>query len=188
MTGKAGSLRGEKQYRNYWCSRATKSRALCSHYNGHSTNKLESAVLEYLGQFSDPEAVRLYVEAAGSEELSRKKLELKNIDESLEDLESQFTQNLGFLRRGVLNEQEFIKANNLARAQVSVLQDRKEGLSSWIEEQTVREKTMELIPGRIKTFLQDLHNLEPRIQKGHLQGVLKSAYVSRDKIELEFRV
>ena len=188
MTGKAGSLRGEKQYRNYWCSRATKSRALCSHYNGHSTNKLESAVLEYLGQFSDPEAVRLYVEAAGSEELSRKKLELKNIDESLEDLESQFTQNLGFLRRGVLNEQEFIKANNLARAQVSVLQDRKEGLSSWIEEQTVREKTMELIPGRIKTFLQDLHNLEPRIQKGHLQGVLKSAYVSRGKIELEFRV
>ena len=188
MTGKAGSLRGEKQYRNYWCSRATKSRALCSHYNGHSTNKLESAVLEYLGQFSDPEAVRLYVEATDREELSRKESELKGIELNLEELEFQFTQNLGFLRRGVLNEQEFIKSNNLAREQVSVLQARKVALSSWIETQVGRVEATELIPGRIDTFLQDLNNMEPRIQKGHLQGVLKSAYVSRDKIELEFRV
>ena len=188
MTGKAGSLRGEKRYRNYWCSRATRSRALCSHYNGHSTIKLESAVLEYLGQFSDPEAVRLYVEATDREELSRKKSELKGIELNLEELEFQFTQNLGFLRREVLNEQEFIKSNNLAREQVSVLQARKVELSSWIEKQVGRIEATELIPGRINNFLQDLHNMEPRIQKGHLQGVLKSAYVTRDKIELEFRV
>ena len=30
--------------------------------------------------------------------------------------------------------------------------------------------------------------MEPRVQKAHLQTILKAAHVSRDKIELEFRV
>ena len=46
MTGKAAASYKGKQYRNYWCSRATRSRALCRNYNGHSTTKLETAVLE----------------------------------------------------------------------------------------------------------------------------------------------
>ncbi len=46
--------------------------------------------------------VRGHVEAADRDELSKKKSELKDIEASREDLESQFTQNLGFLRRGVL--------------------------------------------------------------------------------------
>jgi len=46
MTGKAAASYKDKQYRNYWCSRATRSRALCRNYNGHSTTKLETAVLE----------------------------------------------------------------------------------------------------------------------------------------------
>tara|TARA_Y100000815_G_scaffold262371_1_gene275638 strand:- start:361 stop:555 length:195 start_codon:yes stop_codon:yes gene_type:complete len=62
--------------------------------------KLESAVLEYLGQFSDPETVRGHIEAADRDKLVRKRSELKDIEASLED---QFTQNLGFLRRSVLN-------------------------------------------------------------------------------------
>jgi hypothetical protein len=40
----------------------------------------------------------------------------------------------------------------------------------------------------IKTFLEDFYIMEPRVQKAHLQTILKAAYVSRDKIELEFRV
>jgi hypothetical protein len=40
----------------------------------------------------------------------------------------------------------------------------------------------------IKTFLEDFHIMEPRVQKAHLQTILKAAHVSRDKIELEFRV
>ena len=130
----------------------------------------------------------MYVEATDREELSRKESELEGIELNLEELEFQFTQNIGFLRRDVLNEQEFIKANNLAREQVKVLQDRKAELSSWIERQVGRVEATELIPGKIDTFLHDLNNMEPRIQKSHLQGVLKSAYVSRDKIELEFRI
>ena len=88
--------------------------------------KLESAVLEYLGQFSDPETVRGHIEAADRDKLVRKRSELKDIEASLED---QFTQDLGFLRRGVLNEQEFVKANNLARVQQSAVQESKEALA-----------------------------------------------------------
>ena len=43
------------------------------------------------------------------------------------------------------------------------------------------------MPGMIKTFLEDFRDMEPRVQKAHLQTILKAAHVSRDKIELEFR-
>ena len=45
MTGKAAASYKDKQNRNYWCSRATKSRALCAHYNGHSAPRLETEEL-----------------------------------------------------------------------------------------------------------------------------------------------
>jgi hypothetical protein len=132
--------------------------------------------------------VRGHIEVGDRDELSRKRSELKDIEASLEDLETQFTQNLGFLRRGVLNEQEFVKANNMARDQQSAFQESKEALARWIEEQAGREQTIERVPGMIKTFLEDFRNMEPRVQKAHLQTILKAAHVSRDKIELEFRV
>ena len=58
MSGKKAAAYKGKNYRNYWCSRATKSRALCAIYNGHSAPKLEKAVLDYLGEFSGPEFVK----------------------------------------------------------------------------------------------------------------------------------
>ena len=72
-------------------------------------------MLEYLGQFSDPELVKQHIEAADREEMSTRELELKDVEAGLVELDAQFTQNLGFLRRGVLNEQEFVKANKMAR-------------------------------------------------------------------------
>jgi len=169
-------------------SRATKSRALCAHYNGHSAPRLETAVLEYLGQFSDPEVVTRHIEAADREEMSVRESELKDVEAGLADLDAQFTQNLGFLRRGVLNEQEFVKANNMARDQVSALQERRQSLAQWVDEQKDRALTRDRVPGLIKTFLEDFQAMDPRLRKSHLQTILKAAHVSRDKIELEFRV
>ena len=187
MTGKAAASYKGRQYRNYWCSRATRSRALCEHYNGHSTTKLESAVLEYLSQFSDPEIVKQHIESADQAELTARETELKDIELALADLDSQFTQNLGFMRRGVLNEQEFVKANNLAREQVSALQTQKGSLAEWVDEQKEREQTTERVPGMVKTFIEDFQAMEPRVRKSHLQTILKSAHVRRNSIELEFR-
>jgi len=46
----------------------------------------------------------------------------------------------------------------------------------------------ERIPAEIKTFLEDLEGLDIRVQKAHLQTILKAGYIHRDrKIEVEFR-
>jgi len=110
-----------------------------------------------------------HVESADRDELSKKRSELKDIEASLADLETQFIQNLGFLRRGVLNEQGFVKANNMARDQQSAFQESKGALSNLIEEQAGREQAIERVPGMVKTFLEDFRNMEPRMQKAHLQ-------------------
>ena len=187
LAGKVGASYKDKQYRNYWCSRATKSRAMCAHYNGHSAPKLETAVLEYLGQFSDPETVKRHIEAADREEMSTRESELKAVETGLTELDAQFTQNLGFLRRGILNETEFVKANDIVRHQASALKERKESLAQWVDEQKQRAKTREEVPGLIKAFLEDFQTLDPRLRKSHLQTILKAAHVRRDAIELEFR-
>ena len=151
MAGKVAATNKDVQYRNYWCSRATKSRALCAHYNGHSAPRLETALMEYLGQFSDPETVKRHIEAADREEMSTRESELKDVEAGLTELDAQFTRNLGFLRRGVLNDQEFVKANNMARDQMSELQERRESLVQWVDEQKDRMQTGDREPGLIKT-------------------------------------
>ena len=104
------------------------------------------------------------------------------------DLEGQFLQHLDLLKRGVLNEAEFSKANEVARSQSTALEIRREELSSWLEEQRTRVATAERLPGAIQSFLADFETLDVRHQKAQLQAILKSAYVYRDdRIELEFR-
>jgi len=95
---------------------------------------------------------------------------------------------LCFLRRGVLNEQEFVKANNMARDQMSGLQERRESLAQWVDEQKERSEAKDRMPGLIKTFLEDFEAMDPRLRKSHLQTILKAAHISKDTIELEFRV
>ena len=188
MSGKKAAAYKGKNYRNYWCSRATKSRALCATYNGHSAPKLEQAVLDYLGEFSDPELVKQHLAIGQAKELEHKEVELAGVSRALADLEGQFLQHLDLLKRNVLSEAEFSKANEVARSQSTALEARREELALWIEEQQTRVSTAERLPGAIKSFLADFESLDVRHQKAHLQSILKSAYVFRDdKIELEFR-
>ena len=144
--------------------------------------------MEYLGQFSDPELVKQHIEVADREEMSTRELELNDVEAGLVELDAQFTQNLGFLRRGVLNEQEFVKANKMARDQMSGLHERRESLAQWVDEQKERSAARDRTPGLIETFLEDFEAMDPRVRKSHLQTILKAAHISRDTIELEFRV
>ena len=187
MSGKKAAAYKGKNYRNYWCSRATKSRALCATYNGHSAPKLEQAVLDYLGEFSDPELVKQHLALGQAKELEQKELELAGVSRALADLEGQFLQHLDLLKRGVLSEAEFSKANEVARSQSTALEARREELARWVEEQRTRFSTAERLPGAIKSFLEGFESLDVRHQKAQLQAILKSAYVYRDeRIELEF--
>ena len=108
MVGKVGALKKDgTRYRNYWCGRAMKSRSACDTYNGHSAPKLEQAILDYLGQFSDPELVRQHMEAAERREVEKREAELDEVTRGLDELESQFLKHLDLLKRDVLTEEEF---------------------------------------------------------------------------------
>ena len=79
MVGKKAAAYKGKHYRNYWCSRATKSRSLCETYNGHSAPKLEKAVLDYLGTFSDAEVVKEHLALGQAREMEQKETELDGV-------------------------------------------------------------------------------------------------------------
>ncbi len=79
MLGKSGAMWKGKRYRMYYCSRAVRSRAQCSTYNGHRVKLLEEAVLEYLGRFSNPELVREHLDAASCRDIQRHEKELSSV-------------------------------------------------------------------------------------------------------------
>ena len=76
----------------------------------------------------------------------------------------------------------------MARDQMSGLQERRESLVQWIDEQKERADARDRMPGLIKSFLEDFGAMDLRLRKSHLQTILKAAHISRDTIELEFRV
>jgi site-specific DNA recombinase len=189
MVGKASYSYKGKQYRNYYCSRATRSRGLCPVYNGHAANKLETSILKYLGEFSDPGRVRQYLAAAERQDTEKYEVELKQVEKRLMELEAQFlTQLDGLLKRKVLTEEEFARANGVARSQKAELEARKEELSKRLNQAKASEALVQKVPQAIKTFSAAFQSLEPRQQKAQLQTILKAAHVYKDgRIDLEFR-
>ena len=164
------------------------SRALCSTYNGHSAQKLEKAILEYLSQFSDPKLVRKHLQTARAKDLEQKETELAEARRGLAHLDSEFQKHLDLLKRDILNEDEFNKANFFIREERSALKIKSQELEGWLRNQETKASSAERIPVEIKSFLEDVQGLDIRVQKAHLQTILKSAYVHRDgRIEIEFR-
>ena len=189
MVGKVGAKRsGGGRYRSYWCGRARQGRAFCRFYNGHSVARLEKAVLDYLSQFSDPELVRQHMEAAERKEIESKEVEFREVTRSLSDLEGQFLKHLDLIKRGILNEEEFIKANESIRSRKEAVEARQMELKQWLEDQQGKVSASERMPQAIGSFVEDFGKLEVRAAKAQLQTMLKAIYVSRDNtIEMEFR-
>ncbi|MFC1952629.1 recombinase family protein [Chloroflexota bacterium] len=189
MVGKAGGSHKGRQYRNYYCSHALRSRELCAVYNGHSAPKLEKAILEYLGQFSDPQLVREYLSAMDGKELEDREKELHQVKKRLADYDSKFLSRLDdLLKREVLSEQEFAKANQSAKAENSILEARKEELEELVNKEHSRTSLVDQLPELINSFKKAFEGLDIRQQKVHLQSILKAAHIYRDgRIELEFR-
>ena len=72
--------------------------------------------MDYLGEFSDPELVRQHLALGQFKEMEQKESELAGLSRALTDLEGQFLQHLDLLKRNVLSEAEFTKANEVARS------------------------------------------------------------------------
>ncbi|MDP6663187.1 MAG: recombinase family protein [SAR202 cluster bacterium] len=188
MVGKLGSQwRKRNKYRNYYCSRAMRSKTFCSTYNGHSAGKLEGALLEYLSQFSDPDLVREHMNAAQRRDMETKHSELRDTRKGLTELEHQFMRHLDLLEREILTEQELLKANESIRTQKLALETRQQELDAWLKDQEHKSLAAERVPGAIRSFIDDLEGADVRVQKAHLQTILKAAYIKRDEIEIEFR-
>lgn len=188
MVGKKGYARKGRVYRNYWCANALRSRALCAYYNGHSAPRLEAAILEYLGQYSDPERVRALLAEAAPREAERAERELEAIDRRLVALDGDFQQNLDLLKRGVLDEAEFVRANQARRQERQALEARRAELAERVEADRGRAEAAAALPIRVRSFLEDFAALDTRRAKALLQTILKAAHVYRSgEIELEFR-
>ena len=189
MVGKAGGSYKGKQYRNYYCSRALRSRTLCSVSNGHSARRLEKAILEYLGQFSDPKMVKEYLSAMDWKEFEKHEKEIHQVEKRLADYDSKFLSRLDdLLKREVLSEQEFAQANQTARAEKAMLEARSTELEELLNKERSRTFLAELLPKSIHSFLEAFEGMDIRQQKVHLQSILKAAHLYRDgRIELEFR-
>ena len=188
MMGKVGALRSGRRYRNYYCSRARASRASCGYYNGHAAPKLEEAILAYLGQYSDPKKVRELLLADGRREVNRRKAELQGVEKRLAAIEVDFDKNLELLKRDVLNETEFRKANEARREERGLLEARRDELVDLLSAQHQRDEAAAALPSRVRSFLKDFQALDVRRAKAMLQSILKAAHISRDgTIELEFR-
>ena len=189
MVGKAGGSHKGKQYRNYYCSQAQRSKALCSVSNGHSARILEKAIFEYLGQFSDPKMVKEYLSAMDLKEFEKHEKELQQVEKRLADYDSKFLSRLDdLLKREVLSEQEFTQANQTARAEKATLEARKEELEEVVTKERSRTSLADTLPEFITNFLGAFESLGIPQQKAHLQSIIKAAHIYRDgRIELEFR-
>jgi len=74
------------------------------------------------------------------------------------------------------------------REERTALKAKSEELDDWLTDQNNKISSAERIPAEIKSFLEDFQGLDIRVEKAHLQTILKSAHVHRDRsIEVEFR-
>ena len=188
MTGKTGSSHKGRPYRSYLCSRAKKTKEDCTYSNGHSARRFEPVVLEYLGQFSDPARVAQLLKEAGGTELKRKQTELTKLEGRLKSLDRDFHENLAFLKRGLLNDEEFSKANAEHRTERTSAEMRLAELREELNRIETTRESITSLPERISSFIESFEQLEVPKAKAMLQMILKGAYVWTDgRVELEFR-
>jgi hypothetical protein len=120
--------------------------------------------------------------------VDRSQEELTRLDKRLVELERDFQQNLDLLKRGVLNDEEFMRANEARRDERAVLTGRREELEEWVVMQRDHLDAVASLPPRIGTLIEDVQTMDVRRAKAMLQDILRAAHVYRDgRIELSFR-
>jgi site-specific DNA recombinase len=174
--------------RAYVCANARRGRALCDDIRYHSARKLEEAVLEHLNQYSDPERVRALVVAAPSP-VDALEAEQQRIERRLTEINQDFQENLALLKHGVLDEDDFVRANGARKDEREALEKRRAELAERTHASTAQSDAVAKLPQRIRDFRAQLEELPTRKAKALLQTILQAAYVHNDnRIELVFRL
>ncbi len=177
--------KGKRFY--YRCHNHEEAKALCV---GNTVRKeaLETAVLSFLGQYDDPDKVRELLETQDAETDSRQEQELARVTARLKELEQAFLNDLDRVDRGILTEAEYLKRQEVRRAEQAALEPRKAALLAAVQERRDREIQAKAVPVKVSSFLEDFRGMETVKAKAILQGIVKAAHVWLDgRIELEFR-
>ena len=172
----------------YYCRNHKDARVKCAEPNGHIAHRLEAAVLDFLGQYSDPEKVRGLLAAGDAKTDEREERELARVVARLGELEQAFLNDLDRVDRHVLTEAEYMKRQEVRRSELAMLEGRKVELQAAIEERRDREAQARAVPVKVRSFQEDFQGMDPVKAKAILQTILKAAHVWKDgRIELEFR-
>ncbi|MDP2950142.1 MAG: recombinase family protein [Chloroflexota bacterium] len=193
MKGKTSSYRlksGEmRPYRTYVCLRNSVAKAACPVHNYHRVKPLEDVVLSFLSQYSDPKRVQELLAKDAKPDTAGLDAQLAGAEKRLAALDRDFLQNLDLLKRGLLNDTEFDKANQARRQERQTLEARHAELKARIEAAKRRMAQAEAVPGKLASFLEAMRSMDVRQAKAMLQTIVKEVHVYRDgKLEVEFRV
>ncbi len=183
------STSGSKRHSYYVCAnRRDRAAARCEISNSHRADRLEPAVLDFLGQYEDPTKFRELVQAQDAEVDDRQEQELATASTRLKELETGMLNDLDRLDRGVITEAEYTKRAEVRRDEQAALQARKDELEAAAQEQRDRESQVQAVPMKVQSFLEDFQRMDVVKAKAILQTIVKAAHVWRDgKVELEFR-
>ncbi|MCI0781125.1 MAG: recombinase family protein [Chloroflexi bacterium] len=186
--GAAMSGASKGKYRYYLCTGRQMSAALCTDGKNHRQDALEEAILDYLGQYSDPDVVRQLLEAQGQECDHQAEQELARATKRLGELEQAFLNDLDRVDRGVLTEPEYLKRQEVRRREQEGLQTLKAELEATVAAQKEVEAVVTTVPTKVQSFLEDFQQMDVREAKAVLQSILKAAHVFNDgRVEIEFR-
>ncbi len=183
MTGASG---GRLKY--YKCANKLKASAHCAEAKAHRQEYLETAVVEYLGQYADPDLARELLEAQELEVDTRAEGELTTVSARLAHLEKAFLNDLDRVDREVMTEAEYLKRQEVRRGELGGLQARKIDLDAAIAAQRDLEVQVVAVPVKVGSFLEEFRDMDARQAKAVLQSIISAAHIFADgRIELEFR-
>ena len=184
----AGASKGPNKHRYYECCNRKMAGALCNQAVSHRKDALEAAILEHLGQYTDPEIVRDLLEEQGQKSDVDDELKLARVSGRLVELDRAFLSDMDRLDRGILTEPEYVKRQEVRRGEQEGLQTRKSDLETKVAAQQDMDSQAAAVPVKVGTFLEDFHGMDVRHAKAILQGIVEAAHVFSDgRIELEFR-
>ncbi len=120
--------------------------------------------------------------------MKRKQTEHSRLEKRLAALDADFHKNLELLKKGLLNEEEFSGANAQRRDERASTKISLAELREQLSSAEHAQETVSVLPGRIRSFVESFHGMEPPKAMAVLQAILKAAYVWNDnRIELGFR-
>ena len=184
----AGSSKGPGKHGYYLCANRKMSAHRCTEAVSHRKDALESAVLEYLGQYSVPNAVRQLLEAQGQEKDTKAESELVRTNKRLAELQQAFLNDLDRVDRGILNEPEYMTRQEVRREEQEGLQSRTAELEATVAAQRDMEDQVAVVPVKVRSFLEAYRDMDMRQNKAHLQAIIRAAHLFNDgRIVLEFR-